>query len=308
MVDKVEFSDLYKFSASIGLILIALSIATPWLINHDASFVLIKYSDMNNLTPSGRAIIVQQQTSLEFINKHIIFICSFLFFSGLSLLGWSIQKWKVRQEIIDLIQDEELRAKQFQNLSIEEKRNQIIQENNIEEREPKVISESQINDDESPEQRLKDSANEIISNILDIENKLYNKISSDASSKYLSYQNVRADGVEFDIILESRYNKLKHRIIEIQVFNSRLSKQNLIRSMNRTFMSKLSYEKSTNKNTIGILLVVVSDRLWEKQSIIDTWFNEHQLSNQIKLVKIKESDISLLNSAELGIISKIKIS
>jgi len=306
VIDKVEFSDLYKFSASVGLILIGLSIATPWLINHDVSFVSMKYSDINDLSASGKAIITKQQKTLELINNNIIFLCSFLFLSGIALLAWSIKKWNERQTVVDSLQDEELKSKQFQNLSIEEKRDQIAEENNIDTEENEIqLPSPDLAPKETSAEFFQNAAENIINSIIDIENRLYKKISSDASAKYLSLQNIKSNEVNFDILLESRFQNLKHRIIEIQVFHVKLSRQNLIRSLHRIDYAKETYEKNSGKNTVAVLLVVINDNLWANSGSIENWFFEYPKSAGLKLVKIKSSNVDTIDSVKLGIISKL---
>jgi hypothetical protein len=71
-MNKPEYSDLYKFIASLGLILIAFSILLPWLFLRESFESLVSASDFANLTPTAQALIAyRQNTGLWFIQNII---------------------------------------------------------------------------------------------------------------------------------------------------------------------------------------------------------------------------------------------
>jgi len=262
---------------------------------------------MHALTASGRAIITQEQKTLELINKYIIWVSALLFTSGSLLLFWSITKWKDRQSVLDSMQNEDLRAKRFQNLTIEEKREQIVEENNIEE--PTDNNISPVIEKTKVEDLIKEATNNTISKILDVENRLYNKISRNSSTKYNSLQNVKIGDIEYDIVLESRFKMLRDRIIEIRFFTKKLSKSNFTTSMHKTYLSKLNYEKQTSRKGLGLLIVALDSDDWEANKLLlESWFKGHSISSKINLVVLNVSEIESMDIIQKRIISRFAAS
>nr|WP_276900207.1 hypothetical protein [Pedobacter kyonggii] len=300
MVDKVEFSDIYKFSASIAIILIVLSFVVPWFINHDLSFVMIKYENMHDLTADGRSIVVQQQKTLMFLNKYIIWFSTFLFISGSTLLYYSLKKWSARQLVLDSIQDEELRSKQIQNMTIDEKKTQIIEEN---------IATVGIQGDINIIEGVPNLREEQFNEILDIENRLFQKISDESASKYTALQNVKVDTNEYDILLQSKYKRLKDRIVEIRYFNVVITKHLITNAINKTLVAKLNYNRSTKRNVIAVLIIVINEVDWEKYyPLIVSWHKSSITGKHINIAVVKDLEIESLDLKSNGIISKLDVS
>ena len=128
MIEKIEFSDINKFLASLGLICIGLAFFLPWFFNHDVSILLLEKDKIEKLTPTAKIIILDQQKALMMINQTVPWVSGILILIGIVLLVYSIKLWKKRQTVLDKIQDEELKSKEFQNLSKQEKRELIENE------------------------------------------------------------------------------------------------------------------------------------------------------------------------------------
>lgn len=127
-MNKIEFSDVNRFITSLGLIFIGLAFFLPWFLIQNNSILIIEQAEINKLTPIAKKTIESQQETIFTINTIFPYISIILIISGLIFLAFGIWKWNKRQTIIDKIQDEELKAKEIQNLSLQDKRELIAVE------------------------------------------------------------------------------------------------------------------------------------------------------------------------------------
>src|SRR5689334_21822234 len=121
-MNRIEFSDVNRFLASLGLISIGLAFFLPWFVNQNNSILLIEEIKWKQLTPNAQDIIKKQQETLLTIDNILPYVSVGLIMIGFILLVWGIIRWSKRQTVLDKIQDEELRSKEIQNLSLQEKR------------------------------------------------------------------------------------------------------------------------------------------------------------------------------------------
>jgi hypothetical protein len=95
---KLEYSDLYKFLASLGVVLIGLALLVPWLFLRESFDALLKTSDISELTPTAQMLLsYRQQAALWFI-KSVWWISPLLALGGLLLLIMGIVPWRKRQQ------------------------------------------------------------------------------------------------------------------------------------------------------------------------------------------------------------------
>jgi len=98
---KLEYGDLYKFLASLGIVLISLSLLVPWLFLRESFDGLLKASDISQLTSTGQALLnYRQQTALWFV-RSLWWISPVLAIGGLVPLVAGIYLWIRRQRLLD---------------------------------------------------------------------------------------------------------------------------------------------------------------------------------------------------------------
>jgi hypothetical protein len=87
-MNKPEYSDLYKFIVSLGLILIAFAILLPWLFLRESFDSLVSASDIANLTPTAQTLITHRQNVALWIVQNIVWISAIPAILGfVSLVG-----------------------------------------------------------------------------------------------------------------------------------------------------------------------------------------------------------------------------
>ncbi len=249
-MDKIEFSDIYKFIASIGLILIGMAVVLPWFINHDTPFLLIEANKIKALTPTAQNIIKDQQSTLSFLNNWIVVASLILFSGGITMLIWSIINWRKRQMVVDGIQDEELKSRQLQNISIQDKRELIKEDINTE------LNTNYYQNEHGPVQQT--DIDEQIDEYIKIENIVYSSLKISHSLRYDALQNVSILNIAIDVILRSKTRVLRDRLIEIKYLKSNLTFEPIQSLMEALFENTKIYRKTVKRSASPVLLVFYS--------------------------------------------------
>lgn len=106
---KLEYSDFYKFLASLGIVMIALAILAPWLLLRESFDVSLKSSEISELPPTAQTLIsYRQHIALRFV-KNIWWVSGILLLLGLvTLCTGVILWWAKKQHFLD--QKDELGA------------------------------------------------------------------------------------------------------------------------------------------------------------------------------------------------------
>lgn len=107
MLPSIDFSHLYRFLCSLGLVLMALSIILPWFIFQTQDSLLISVKELDNLTPAARETLQLRQTVIASIHHWIPALSITLLMLGLAIFIYSIRKWNDRQKITDDLSDKE---------------------------------------------------------------------------------------------------------------------------------------------------------------------------------------------------------
>jgi len=98
---KLEYGDLYKFLASLGIVLISLALLVPWLLVRESFGGLLTPSDVSQLTPMGQALLHYRQQLAVWFLRSVWCISPVLAVSGTAALVLGILPWVRRQRIAD---------------------------------------------------------------------------------------------------------------------------------------------------------------------------------------------------------------
>lgn len=251
-MNKIEFSDVNRFLASLGLISIGLAFFLPWFVNQNNSLLIIEQDKIQKLTPAAQQIVTKQQNTLLTLNNVLPTVSIGLIVVGFILLIWGIIRWTKRQTVLDKIQDEELRAKEIQNLSSQEKRDLL--ETEIE----KTEEDLPVKTNEADRQLEIDS-------YIQIENSIFLQLSQNFKTNYTPSQNVRIGSFEYDIILKSKdLTQYKDRIIEIKFFKNQLTYSNIKDAATKLILACNHYEENFKRRTFAILIIVYSEEEFDE--------------------------------------------
>ena len=281
-MNKVEFSDINKFFASIGLILIGLAFFLPWFINQNSDILFLDEEKLNTLSPESIQIITKQQNYLLFLGNSLSWLTPILIGLGLLLLLYGLSQWKKRQNVIDQIQDEDLKAKKHQNLSLEDRK--------------------EIKEEELIETRPEDIKTEIVKYIA-IEDKVYKKLLPYYSVNYEMISNIRIGPYNYDIILKSKYIKVRaDLIVEVKYYKVQMIYNRLLDSTMQFLRAINHYENNLQRSVIPILIFVYvtnseKERILEHKEKLIAYSQE--IGKKIRVKFFREDELESLEPSEL---------
>lgn len=270
MLNKVEFSDLYKFLTSVGLIIIASSFLIPWLFMKQEIGLLISESQYNELIESSKNLTDNRISLGLFITKVIPYISGVLFALGIIISGIGLWNWKKKQDTVDetdQLKLTELKAKikELDSNEIEQKAEQEVK------KELSMTSDSDSNKEEA-ESKIEENKNVNIetlkSNLINMENLFFQKIVDFNSFVYEPKSNVKIDNkFEIDILLKSLdLNKYPDILIEVKYIQNKL-KFSIVQEAFRGLMNAYSNLYKSRKKINTYLIIVYKHDIAEREEI-----------------------------------------
>jgi len=285
-MNKLEFGDINKFLSSLGLISIGLAFLFPWFVNQNNTFLTLEQEKINKLTPTAQKIILNQQNQLLEINSRIFIIFISLIALGTILLIIGIYRWWNRQNVIDEIQNEDLKAKRILNISEEEKRKLIANEI--------ANSDEKVDNEISEPSGIKISENRI-EKYISIENKIYTQLKEKFKTNFTANQNVRINNIYYDIVFKSKDLQIyKDRIVEIKYFDNFLDYDKIKIYADKLIASTQDYERLFKRKSLSILIIVYSQNEYsETISKYKKDIEEYtkKLGRILKIVLIKDAEL-----------------
>lgn len=288
-MNKLEFGDINKFLTSLGLIFIALAFFLPWFVSQNNSILLIEKNQIQNFTLTAQNIINSQQKVLQQVNDVIIPISIMLIVFGVLSLSVGIYRWWNRQDVLDEIQNEELIAKRFQNISYVEKRNTI--ENEIESND---VKSNLSTDEKQLESTDTNIINQRVETYLKFENIIYSQLSQRFKDNFIPSQNVRINDIDYDIVFKSKRVEVKDRIVEIKYFDTFLNYESIKFSVDKLFNSTSQYQNLFRREAISLLVVIYSQNEYSETPLKfkrDLEDYAKTMRKSLRVIFISETDL-----------------
>lgn len=110
VLPKIEFGHFYKFIASLGLVMMGVAVALPWLMFQQLAPLVIKESDLVQYTTLAQQTITERQQNLQWWTENQVGISLLTFLAGVAVTVHGLQGWKERQQVTDDKEKEELRS------------------------------------------------------------------------------------------------------------------------------------------------------------------------------------------------------
>ena len=101
MLNKIEFSDLYKFLTSVGLIFIVSAFIIPWLFMREGVGILVSEIEYGALIEESKNLTDKRIELNSLVISSIPWISSILFLFGLIIVGFGLYHWKKKQNRVD---------------------------------------------------------------------------------------------------------------------------------------------------------------------------------------------------------------
>jgi hypothetical protein len=120
-MDKLDFSDLYKFTVSIGVVLIFFAILLPWLFLSNSFDSMVKANELIELTSTGQLLVDSRQATAAWYLQNSLGLSLTIGLSGAILMIFGLYRWYNRQDELDRMQQYqvEIAARQVMPLSPE---------------------------------------------------------------------------------------------------------------------------------------------------------------------------------------------
>ena len=268
MLNKIEFSDLYRFLTSVGLIIIASSFLIPWLFMKQEIGLLVSKSQYSELIENSKNLTDNRISLGLFITKTIPYISGILFILGFMISGIGLWNWKKKQDTVDetdQLKLTELKAKikELDSSEIEQKAEEEVK---------KEFSMSLNLEQEEGIDEIEGSQNisieKLKSNLINMENLFFQKIEDFNSFVYEAKSNVKIDNkFEIDILLRSLdLSKYPDILIEVKYIQNKL-KFSIVQEAFKSLMSAYSNLTRTRKKVNTYLIIVYKHDIAEKDEI-----------------------------------------
>lgn len=244
-MQKIEYGDINKFLVSIGLVLIGLSILSPYLYLKEDFGIYLSQTDFDSLQDSVKELILDKQNKVK--NLQSLFFCIPIVLSvfGVLFLIIGLYRWFSRQEKIDEKFDIELDKLKLEIKSLTQ-----------EEREEKVIQEvKEIELDEKTE--LNETQKIVFNKYIAIEESIAEHFKNYNSQNFeiLSQQKM-GNKFRIDILLRAKNKGFADRIVEVKYFNDKLSESIISSTLHKLSSYVTYYKNATNKVVVPVLIIV----------------------------------------------------
>lgn len=291
-MQKIDYGDINKFLVSIGLVLIALAVLTPYLYLKEDFGLYIEQSKIDQMQEPIKELITEKQNQVIKFQIFIPWVSLSFFLLGLTSTIIGLVRWFKRQSKIDEKFDKEL-----QKLDLE------ITSLTPEEKEEKAKQE--VEEIESVEQQVTSSPvvkpsthSDYVKAYMQIEKGITEVFENYKSPNFdvLSQQRI-GNRYEIDILLQAKTKRFLDRIVEIKYFRNRLSLKIIRDTISRINTQISYYNQASNRRVVPVLLIVYSketttadDILKFQNRIIDESQDIPNL-NRLKIDFIEENEI-----------------
>lgn len=260
-MQKIEFGDINKFLVSIGLVLIGLSLLTPYFYLKEDFGILIDSEQILKYDKDIQSILANKKCQVITIQKILPWSSIILFLGGCIISGIGINRWLKRQTKIDEKFDKEIK---LLDIKIETSTPEEKVENA-----KKEVTEIELAEElESNSNKVEISQTNAYLNYMKIEQSLFSLFEKLNSPNFEIYQEPKI-GKRFyiDILLKAKSNKFSDRIIEIKYFRNQLPFSTVQKALYQLSTYISYYKNNTNKRVIPILLLVFKEEKINNEKI-----------------------------------------
>jgi hypothetical protein len=250
---KFEFGDLYKFTVSLGVVLITLSIVAPWLFLKEPFDLFRTQVEINSLSEVAKAAVVKRQNTVSFIVEFIPWFSSIGSIVGLIFIFLGLKSWHRNQVHID----EQTR------LDVEIKKQSLRDstKDEIEEKETAEYENLKVAEDTNTEAYL---VNSFRGQYSKIEELVYSKFLSVYKNKYSVSHNKMIADVELDILLQGKQMLTKDYIVEVKFIRKGFNFGWLREAYLKNIYAKSVYSHITNRLPNTLLLIVIDSEAYKE--------------------------------------------
>jgi hypothetical protein len=229
MLDKVEFSDLYKFLASLGLGMMVVALCFPFFLFQID--ITKNYQVVNSTSGFLKQFILQQEKIGCLLFDWWWVISIIIFFTGGFLFIDGIRKWGKRQSVIDKSQDLDL---------LEKEKIKKASQSEVD----KKLSEDVSEIEEAAETEDVDSRRIVFQTYKSIEKKVIDSLVT-VDSTIKKQNNVKVNNFVYDLVIIKRLSDIQrlHKVCEIKYYQKIIHYSYLLQGVSSFLLAANNYER-----------------------------------------------------------------
>lgn len=293
---KFEFSDLYKFVVSLGVVLISLSVLAPWLFLKEPFDLFKTDAELMALTDVARTAILSRQKSVAFILKFISWFSTVGSACGITLICFGLKKWHANQ----LLLDEQTKLEvEIKKQSLRDATKDEIEEAEVKDFEIMGVGGAVV----GGAAQVNYQFNSFQASYRQLENMVTNRLKDIYGSKYNVETNKMVGGVEIDILLRAKEMLSKDWIIEVKSIRKGFNYGWLRESFLKNIYAKNIYSQITNRSP-NTLLLIVTDFQGETPNKYESLLTriateEHGRKGKDHVVMLAKDELQSLSAEEM---------
>lgn len=286
-MDKLNFSDLYKFLVSVGITMILIGLLFPFLITLDSSSISIEKNALEQINESGKTILGLKLNHVKWLMIYWKGISALIILFGIVITIFGLTKWVERQKKRDAKFDLDLIISEQNSISERSKSDSLNEEAElIEELDPNITIDRK----------------DFIQKNKVVENIIYTKLSTFYTSNYIPQNNVEFKESQFDIILMSKQNEKREDVIVEVKFLKGFAIEGVHSDLRKLINNISRYKSETTRNVTVVIIYITDNELWKSQFINNkSRFQEYCLKMGIK-VRVKIFDFKGLEDIETTVL------
>lgn len=237
---KVEYTDLYRFGASLGVILIGVAIFGPWVILRNDYGLILDSSTYASLQPQAQLLFDHKVKIFNDAQTSIFWIASVIFVLGAFILYKSVRNWFIKKQV------HEDKKYEIESASFEEKQAARLQE----------IQEQKVDISTKLEPTTTNDSKRLISEISSLDMLVSGKLGRCFSEHFQVLSNLKIGSAYYDFILQARDKSTKDIIIELKTLQTFKTDDWLIKLLSNLTVTKDLYNLTQGNASRAILLIV----------------------------------------------------
>jgi|GEM_PF-2104916 len=281
-MDKFEYSDLYKFLVSAGIVLIGLAVLLPWFYLKESFDLFVETKKILLLPKEAQIVINGRQSFISDLYTIIPYVSIALILFGVISIVYGLCKWFKKQsdiDVRDLLTTQKLKN-EVKDMTSEEvaikNQNEFTEAANV---------NSDPDQSTTTTTTIAPTKDEFISNYVQIEQFFINRLTSLYQNKYTIRANVNVlhseytRNAQFDLVLGSLSSEKPDVIFEFKYFPKGVLKSTVISLMKDLDHRSLTYTSRVKINIKSILIIVLTDEKFNEARFVS-------LKNDIELKKL----------------------
>lgn len=275
-MDRLNFSDLYRFLVSLGVVAIVLAFVVPWLVLRDGGSNIYYQDNFETLTESSKIIATGNQELQLLVIDYLPYIVLFLLSFGTYSISYGFIRWKKKQKEVDELDNIDLliRRMEVPTLSVEESKKKAKKESQ------EIFNATESKGDKQDQEESSESWKELLS----VEEKVYKILIKNNPPNFKLQKDVNMNGKIADLVLQSYTNDKLDRLVEVKYFENEITTEALVNTLHQMNRFALTYINTYKKKMRGFIVVVYNEQrtnvheAGKFKAVISSYIKENKLN------------------------------